>query len=100
MAAIARPLGPKTLAAVRWQSGDDRPTVHKVDKKREEKIMEKKIEPTPETVSSTSTTIPATGAPGDEGSQDNEPQMMSGIMSDLVWQACTSLTVWNAGLTW
>ena len=80
---LVKPLAPKTLALVRWQSKDERPTVDQVDTKREEKIQQKKIEPTPELVSTTSTTIAPTGNSG-RAAQEDEPKMMAGINADLV----------------
>ena len=85
LAAVAKPLAPKTLALTRWASGDERPTVHSIDKGREEKIQEKKIQPTPETVSTTSSQVPTSGAaPVGAESAEPEPQMMAGIKADLV----------------
>lgn len=79
-------LAPKTLALARWQSS--REPVDDVNTKREARIMEKKLKPTPETVSTASTVLPALGTDnprsgaGSEGESD--PKMMSGINSDLV----------------
>lgn len=65
----------------RWQS--DRPPIDKIDTKREEKIAAKEIKPTPETVSSSSSTITDMSI-GGGNSEEAEPAMMAGIYGDLV----------------
>ena len=80
---MAKPLAPKTLALVRWQSG--REPMDKIDHEREKKIGEKNLKVDPEHVSATSSTIPPGGAePRDDGSGEREADMMAGIRSDLV----------------
>lgn len=76
-ASLARPLAPRAQVWVRGASSID-----KVDKKQEEAIQQKKIPATPETVSTTSTTIPVSGSGAPQ--EEQEPQMMAGIYHDLV----------------
>lgn len=76
---------PKTLALTRWQSS--REPIDNVNPKREQKIMDKTLRPTPESVSSSSTVYmgsenPRSGVGEGEGEQD--AKMMSGINADLV----------------
>lgn len=78
-----KPLGPKTLALVRWQSSDGRKPVDKIDTAREERIQHKKLKPDPEHVSATSSVIPPVGTTSVD-SEESEPQMMRGILADLV----------------
>lgn len=78
---------PKTLALTRWQSS--REPIDTINPKREEKLSSQTLKPTPESVSSTSTTLPALGAENPrsgspEGEDEHDPKMMAGIHSDLV----------------
>ena len=88
-AATLNPLASKTLGLARWQSRDERPTVNKIDTKREDEIRHKELKPTPETVSASSTfseTSMSVGATTVD-SEEAEPQMMKGIYGDLVCYA-------------
>lgn len=76
---------PKTLALTRWQSS--REPIDEINTKREEKLMDRTLRPTPESVSTSSTTLPAVGIenPRSGASEsDHDPKMMSGINADLV----------------
>lgn len=86
IAAIAKPLAPRALVGIRGASSGGREPVDKIDQKREEEIQKRKLRATPETVSQESTVMPMTGTPGDDAQvQEDDPQMMAGIKSDLVW---------------
>lgn len=83
---------PKSLALTRWQSS--RQPIDSVNEKREEKLSERILKATPDSVSSSSTILPTVGTENprsgaSEGEQDTK--MMAGINSDLVCskRACT-----------
>lgn len=84
-------LTPKTLALTRWQSAGSsggREPVDTINTKREEKLMDRKLKPTPDSVSTSSTTLPVTGIEnprsGHAAEEEQDPKMMAGISSDLV----------------
>jgi hypothetical protein len=58
--------------------------VNKIDRTREEKIQQKKLQATPETISTDSSTVQAADVAAKEAAHEEEPQMMSAITSDLV----------------
>jgi hypothetical protein len=77
-------LVPKTQIVARWASGSDRPPASQIDKKREEEIGQKKLQPTPETISVDSSTVASADAAAKAAAHDEEPEMMAAITSDLV----------------
>lgn len=83
-ATIAKPLAPKTLNLVRVASSRSREPVDQIDHKREEEIQKKKLQATPESVSTDSTIMPMTGTPGDENKTEDEGHVASGIKHDFV----------------
>ena len=91
---------PKTLALVRWQSGRD--PVDAVNTKREERLMDKKLKPTPDSVSTSSTILPTVGTEnprsGAVSEADQDPKMMAGINADLVGSCLSPLEKDGMGL--
>ena len=84
-------LTPKTLALMRWQSSGSsgaREPVDSINMKREEKLMDRKLKPTPDSVSTSSTVLPMAGIEnprsGHASEEEQDPKMMAGISSDLV----------------
>jgi hypothetical protein len=74
----------KTQIVARWASGSDRPPVSQIDKKREAEIGQKRLQPTPETISVDSSTVASADAAAKAAEVEAEPQMMSAITSDIV----------------
>lgn len=89
MGASLKPLASsKTLALVRLQSTGGRGPqgMEDVDSKREDEIAAKRLEAHPESVSATSSMVPATDpAPSGANKEDND-EMLGGIKADLVGQ--------------
>lgn len=84
-AAFAKPLVPSGLVWARGATTATRQPVDTIDMKREEEYQKRKLAASPETVSEDSTVMPMTGGvPGDDGAAEQDPEMMSGIKSDLV----------------
>lgn len=80
----SRPLAvtkPLNMALARHQS---RGAVDNIDPKAEQELAAKKLEPTPETVSTTSSTHPVFGEVGLKESGERDADMMAGIKADLV----------------
>lgn len=84
-APAAKALVPKGLVWVRGATTSTREPVDKINMEQEEAIQKRKLPTSPETVSQDSTIMPMTGGvPGDDGAHEQDPEMMSGIKSDLV----------------
>ena len=74
---------PKTLALVRWAS--ERKPIDNIDHKHEDALHDKTLRPTPDSVSSSSTTSAIFEEnPRSGHSADADPKMMAGVNSDLV----------------
>lgn len=88
--AAAATTTPKTLALVRWQSGE-RENVNKIDREAEKAAQQGRIKPHPELVSTESssrgiTTELGVGTAAEAAKKrgEDETDMMSGIRGDLV----------------
>lgn len=83
---MAKPLAPQALCWTRGASSSDRSgAFDQIDKKREQQIQEQKLPVTPGEVSTSSTVVPTSGQMSTASpAHDEEPQMMAGVMHDIV----------------